>query len=101
MIRVAGRLLLSQTSDVELVERLLPEHIRLSREEPGCISFVVTRSATDPLVYEVEEEFVSHEAFEIHQKRTKASVWGTETSHLRRSYGIISVPGISNMKNSR
>lgn len=39
-----GKLLCKDAAEVELVKKLLPEHIRLTKAEPGCISFTVTQS---------------------------------------------------------
>jgi quinol monooxygenase YgiN len=74
--------------DLALVARLLPEHVRLSRAEPGCLSFHVAPSAADPLVFEVRELFDSREAFDAHQARSRTSDWGRATAHIPREYRI-------------
>lgn len=86
-VRLSGQLICASQQEVDLVETYLPEHIRLTRLEPGCLSFEVTRTA-DPLVWSVEERFVDMPAFEAHQARTRASQWGTETKAIRRAYEI-------------
>ena len=73
--------------DVELVRRHLPEHLRLTREEPGCISFGVSET-DDPLIWRVEELFADRAAFDFHQQRTRASEWFTATSAIPRDYEI-------------
>ena len=87
-IVLTGRLICKTAEETELVAKLLPTHIELTRAEPGCISFEVTRTA-DPLVWQVEERFVSQPAFEAHQNRVSASEWGTRTSEIMREYIII------------
>ncbi|MGO3715437.1 MAG: putative quinol monooxygenase [Glutamicibacter arilaitensis] len=85
-----GKLLCTDAAEVELVKKLLPEHIRLTKAEPGCISFTVTQSQ-DPWVWLVNEEFADGAAFEAHQQRATASTWGRRTSGLQRSYEVTGV----------
>lgn len=90
-ISLKGQLKLAP-EDCALVEQLLPEHIRLSRAEPGCLSFHVTPCPTDPMVLEVRETFTDRAAFDAHQSRTKTSAWGIQTAHIPRLYEIEEVP---------
>lgn len=53
-VRLSGFLRCASMEDVELVVRHLPEHIRLTRAEPGCLSFEVSQT-DDPLIWRVEE----------------------------------------------
>jgi len=76
--------------DIQLVETHLPEHLRLTRAEPGCISFDVTQT-DDPLIWRVEELFVDRAAFDFHQQRTRASEWFAATSAIPRDYEITAV----------
>jgi quinol monooxygenase YgiN len=87
LIALTGRLVCSSTDDAELVQKLLPAHIRLSRAEPGCLSFNVVQTA-DPLVWRLDETFRDRAAFEAHQARTRASDWYRATAHLKRDYQI-------------
>lgn len=84
---LTGRLICKTAEETEVVAKLLPTHTELTRAEPGCISFEVTRTA-DPLVWQVEERFVSQRAFEAHQNRVGASEWGAKTSAIVREYVI-------------
>lgn len=65
----------------------MPEPIRLSRAEPGCIFLAVTPSA-DAAVGQVEERFVDRAAFDAHQRRTQNSVWGQATAGIAREYQV-------------
>jgi quinol monooxygenase YgiN len=87
-IRLTGTLICSSEAERALVRQFLPEHIRLTRQEPGCLSFEVTQSA-DPLIWTVEECFTDQAAFDAHQTRTKASEWARQTAAIRRDYRII------------
>lgn len=87
MIKLTGRLLCKNVEESELVRRFLPEHIRLTKEETGCLAFNVTETA-DPLVWQVEELFSDPQTFALHQARTKASEWGRETRAIVREYQI-------------
>lgn len=73
---------------LELIESALPEHILLTRAEPGCIVFQVTQSEYNCLRFDVNEEFESKQAFEMHQNRTKASAWGQVTQDVVRHYQV-------------
>jgi quinol monooxygenase YgiN len=46
---------------------VLRELAPASREEPGCRRYLVTRSATDPLLFLLFEEYDSEEAFQAHR----------------------------------
>ncbi len=87
-VRLTGKLICLSDAEVALVRDFLPEHIRLTLEEPGCISFDVTQSG-DPLVWIVEEVFVDQAAFDAHQTRTRASQWAKKTASIQRDYRII------------
>jgi quinol monooxygenase YgiN len=95
MIRVTGNLVCSTSDDVALVLALLPEHIRLSRAELGCLGFSVSQS-TDPLIWVLDETFADSTAFEAHQTRTRASEWFDATRHLGRDFLVTdtSLPGL-------
>jgi len=72
--------------DAVSVRAALPEHIRLSRAEPGCLHFDVTETA--PGVFAVSEEFTDQAAFEAHQARTRASDWWAKTGHIPRDFQV-------------
>lgn len=90
MIQLTGRLLCKSAEETALVRRYLPEHIRLTKEETGCLRFEV-KETDDPLIWSVEELFSSQETFDTHQARTKASVWGKETRAIAREYAIAEI----------
>ena len=85
MITLTGRLICANSIEADLVAQHLPEHARLTREEPGCLSFNVLPTG-DPLVWHVDEAFTNRDAFEAHQTRTRASAWHKATAHLKRDY---------------
>lgn len=85
MIHLSGKLICTNEQEVAIVRAFLPEHIRLSRAEPGCLGFAVLPTA-DPLVWQVDESFVDAPAFEAHQSRTKASAWFAATSGIQRAF---------------
>ncbi len=61
---------------LEQITAALPEHIRLSRAEPGCQRFEVVAHPTIPGRFIVSERFTDRAAFEAHQARTLAWDWG-------------------------
>ncbi len=87
MIRLAGTLRCAAPQDAALVSRLLPEHIRLTRAEPGCLGFTVT-PLPDGLSWAVDERFSDRPAFTAHQARAAGSAWGQQTAHVARDYRI-------------
>jgi quinol monooxygenase YgiN len=87
MIRVTGTLTCANAAEAGIVRTHLPEHIRLSRAESGCLSFNV-EPTENPLVWRLDESFVSREAFEAHQTRTRASDWFRATAGLTRDFQI-------------
>lgn len=87
---LTGLLLCRSRGDVETVQRHLPAHIRLTRAEPGCVSFEVSQS-DDPLIWNVEECFRDKQAFEFHQHRTRASTWWTATSEIPRQFEVFGI----------
>ena len=66
----------------------LQEHIRLSRAEPGCLSFSVVQDPARPTRLLVTESFASRAAFDAHQARAGASAWARVTRGLPRRYQI-------------
>ncbi len=70
--------------DIDIVRTALPQHMALSRAEPGCLNFDVTETA--PGVFEVSERFADMAAFEAHQTRTRASEWWQLTGHMPRDF---------------
>ena len=85
VIRLTGTLTCA-LEEAETVRAALPEHIRLSRAEPGCIAFDVSETA--PGVFTVAERFADRAAFDAHQTRTRASAWWQATGHMPRSFTL-------------
>lgn len=86
-VTLTGYLRCETEEQAARVRAALPEHIRLTRAEPGCVSFNVTPT-DDPLVWEVTEEFLDPAAFEAHQERASRSVWSSETAGIPRDYDV-------------
>ncbi|MBO9479241.1 antibiotic biosynthesis monooxygenase [Shimia sp. R11_0] len=70
------------------VSEALPEHITLTRAEPGCLSFNVEPDAQTPGRFLVSECFVDRIAFQHHQTRTQNSAWAVITQGIPRQYQI-------------
>jgi quinol monooxygenase YgiN len=87
MIRVTGTLTCSTADEAAIVQRLLPEHIRLSRAEPGCLTFNVDPTE-DPLVWRLDESFVDKDAFRAHGERMRSSAWFAATAGLARNFAV-------------
>lgn len=77
-----------QAADLDAVKAELPKHIRLTREEPGCLVFNVEPDLQRKNRFVVYEEFVNEEAYKFHQNRVMASAWGRITKNVKRDYNI-------------
>lgn len=90
-VTLNGTLRCANDEEAARVCAALDDHIRLTRAEPGCISFEVT-ATEDPLVWAVAEEFTDPAAFEAHQARAGASQWAQQTKGIARDYKISGMP---------
>ena len=70
------------------VREALPDHIKLTRAEKGCIFFEVVEDETQPGRFLVSEIFENQEAFDAHQHRTRNSDWFNVTKGIPRDYSI-------------
>ena len=68
------------------VRAAAPDHIRLSRAEPGCLRFEMTEDAAIPGRFHVDEAFTDAEAFAAHQARNRASDWWRITEGIPRHF---------------
>ena len=87
MIRLSGSLICTTHAQARAVMMCLPDHLRLTRAEPGCLSFDVVET-DDPMIWQVDEAFIDRAAFEAHQSRAAASDWGQQTAGITRDYVI-------------
>lgn len=89
-LRLSGQLICASIEDVKAIDAHLPEHIRLTLAEAGCLSFRVWQTE-DPLIWGVEERFTDAAALRHHQTRTRASLWWQKTAAIARRYEITQV----------
>lgn len=87
IVHLTGQLICRDAAEAQIVAEHLPRHIERTHAEPGCISFEVTPT-TDPLVWDVEEQFEDEAVFREHQARVAASEWGQATAGIERRYSI-------------
>ncbi|SDU27248.1 putative quinol monooxygenase [Gordonia westfalica] len=86
-MRVRGQLVCRTPEELATVLEALPLHAELTRKEPGCVSFEVSRTE-DPYVFDVDEVFVDASAYELHRQRLAASEWGRRTAGVERRYAV-------------
>ncbi len=84
---LSGYLVCSDHDQVEVVAQHLPLHVELTRAEDGCISFQVNLTQ-NPLVWQVDEQFLDSASFRSHQQRIAVSEWGRATAGIERRYEI-------------
>ena len=75
-------------ADISAIQKELPKHIELTRQESGCLSFQVSQDPENPNIFFVQEEFIDKVAFEKHQERVKNSHWGKVAKNVERHYQI-------------
>lgn len=85
MIRLRGQLICMSEVEAQAVRAHLPEHLALTRAEPGCVTFQVDPT-DDPMVWEVMEAFRDRASFDAHQARTRASDWFAATRGILRDF---------------
>ena len=74
--------------DLAAVEAELPNHIELTRAEPGCLEFRVEARAEAAGTFDVYECFAGRQAFDAHQARVRASTWGQVSANAEREYEV-------------
>ena len=93
MIELMGELICATPEEAERVREHLEEHIRLTREEAGCLLFEVLPVGGG--IWTVHEQFTDAAAFEAHQARVGKSAWGAATTGIRRVYDVREVPDVA------
>ena len=73
-------------SDLAAIRRELPNHIRLTLQEEGCLVFKVSQDSKNINRFNVYEEFISQDAFNAHQQRLSKTKWGNVSSRLEKHY---------------
>lgn len=85
LVALSGHLTCQDAAQMLLALDLLPEHVALSRAEPGNLRFDLAQQ-DDPMVWRLDELFADAKAFAAHQARTTASRWATDSSALARDF---------------
>lgn len=85
MVALHGSLTCTDMGQMMTALSLLPDHVDLSRAEPGCLRFDITQ-AEDPMVWTLSEVFADADAFAAHQARTADSVWGRDSRDMARDF---------------
>jgi len=68
------------------IMQALEDHIRLTREEPGCIFFNVDACTGIEGRFVVSEAFADEAAFRYHQERASNSLWASTSAGVPRHY---------------
>lgn len=87
-LTLTGFLICRSLEEADRIAGLLPDHIRLTRAEPGCLGFEVFRSHSDPVCFAVRETFRDRAAFEAHQARASDTIWAKATKGIPRDHTI-------------
>lgn len=76
-------------ADLKSVKLALPTHIRLTHQEPDCVSFRIWQDENRPTRFHVFEIFATQAAYNRHQARLKNSEWAIVNKSTSRFYDII------------
>jgi len=87
MMRLRGQLICMSDDEADAVRTHRPEHQRLTRAEPGCLTFDIA-DTDDPLIFEVMEAFRDAPSFAAHQARTRDSAWFAATRSILRDFRV-------------
>lgn len=68
------------------VSEALKDHIKLTRDEEGCIFFYVDACPKVEGRFLVSEAFVDEAAFQFHQERAGQSAWSEASKNVPRDY---------------
>ena len=85
MMRLRGQMVCMTHDEADTVRTHRPEHLRLTRAEPGCLTFEIS-DTDDPLIFEVMEAFRDAGSFTAHQARTRDSDWFAATRGILRDF---------------
>ena len=85
-----GHILVSN-SYLSAVKRELVTHIKLTKQEAGCLVFEVSQDGDNMNRFNVYEEFTDRDSFSAHQVRVRESKWGEITSSVERHYEITDI----------
>lgn len=70
----------------DAVLRALPEHIRRTRAEPGCLHFEVVLDPVNRSRLLVSEAYLNQTALAAHRARLARTRWAVLTRGLKRNY---------------
>jgi len=86
-VYLGGHIIVPERARAAVAEAL-PEHIRLTRQEAGCLRFDVERDPQDETKFHVVEIFKSPAAFAKHQARAGMSAWAAASEGCPRDYVV-------------
>lgn len=82
-IALSGHIFCADLQELKIVLDHLPEHVALSRAEPGCLYFAIDQTV-DPMIWQVEELFADEAALDAHKARMADSTWARVSAALKR-----------------
>jgi|GEM_PF-198376 len=85
LVALSGHLTCKDMDQMLLALDLLPNHVNLSRAEPGNLRFDLSQTE-DPMIWRLDELFADAEALAAHQARTKDSPWGQRSQAISRAF---------------
>ena len=92
-VTLEGYIVVSNSNLPQVLQEL-PNHIKFTKAEEGCLLSSVSQRSDEPNIFNVFEEFSDKAAFDAHQERVRRSVWGRVAANVDRHYkakGITSI----------
>jgi len=74
--------------DLAAIKKALPEHSKLTKQEPGCLKFEIKQDPENENIFNVHEEFVDSDAFAAHKLRMKNTEWTAAAVNVERYFKI-------------
>ena len=87
-VTVTGRLICPSPEARDALVPAVDEHVRLTRAEPGCLSFDIRPDPDDASAFLVDEAFSDRPAFDAHQARMQATGWPALTADVTRDLTV-------------
>ncbi|MFD1797544.1 antibiotic biosynthesis monooxygenase [Paracoccus aurantiacus] len=82
-IALSVKLFCADAAEMRIALEHLPDHVALSRAEPGCMFFAAEQS-DDPAIWLIEELYADEAALNAHKARLASSEWSRISAALKR-----------------
>ncbi|MCX7888253.1 MAG: antibiotic biosynthesis monooxygenase [Rhodobacteraceae bacterium] len=82
IVTLTGFLVARSLDEADRISVLVPDYVRETLAEPGCLTCEVWRSRADPVRFALREVYAGQGAFEAHRSRIEGRPWGKATANV-------------------